>query len=154
MCEAQEPFVCATCGFTFFQNTAAAVAGIIYAQGRVLFTVRAKAPQAGKLDLPGGFVDRNEDLESALSREVNEELGIHIPQWQYLCSGINDYPYKDVMYQTCDAIYVSVLPDKPEIRLQESEIRDCVWLATDDINLSDIAFGSLQIAVKKFVSSL
>ncbi len=46
--------------------------------GRVLTTVRAKEPEKGKNDVPGGFLQPDEDPLGGLRREVREELGVEI----------------------------------------------------------------------------
>ncbi|MBF0273278.1 MAG: NUDIX hydrolase [Magnetococcales bacterium] len=40
--------------------------------------------RAGKWSFPGGFVDQGEGLESALKREVSEEIGLELLQCRYL----------------------------------------------------------------------
>lgn len=147
------PFICDRCGFTFFQNTAAAVAGIIEVDDHLLFTRRAKSPGKGLLDLPGGFVDADEGLEQGLSREVQEELGIDITQWQYLCSFPNTYHYKDIDYKTSDAIYYCRLPTLPNCRLQEGEIAQVLWVHRDAVDVSQMAFESLQLAVNQYLKA-
>ena len=59
--------------------------------GLVMLTRRAREPQAGWWDLPGGFLEPGEHPEAALIREVREELGVdYTPgplitevDWQY-----------------------------------------------------------------------
>ena len=41
-------------------------------------TLRAEDPGKNLLDLPGGFVDKNENFEKAAMREVKEELNIEL----------------------------------------------------------------------------
>ena len=43
---------------------------------RVLLIRRKNEPFAGRWALPGGFVDMNEDLESAARRELHDRHGI------------------------------------------------------------------------------
>ncbi len=95
--------VCATCGFSIYLNTAAAVAGLLFdAEGRLMAVRRNHAPRVGFLDLPGGFVDFDETAEEALSREVREELGITINSIEYYRSIPNTYLFGDVLYHTLD----------------------------------------------------
>ena len=71
-------FLCHQCGFVYYHNIAAAVAVIFRRKDEILFTVRNIDPDKGKLDLPGGFIDPDENAEAAVCREVNEELGLQI----------------------------------------------------------------------------
>ena len=69
---------CRNCGWVYYQNPVSAVVSIISFENQFLFLRRAKDPGAGKLDMPGGFVDFGETAEEALRRELREELMILI----------------------------------------------------------------------------
>ncbi|MBN1309295.1 MAG: NUDIX domain-containing protein [Chitinispirillaceae bacterium] len=97
---------CTACGYVYFHNTCAAVAGIVETAGGVILTVRAREPMAGTYDLPGGFIDYNESAEDALRREIDEELGIDVAMTSYLGSFPNRYVYRDVVYFTNDIFFV------------------------------------------------
>lgn len=144
---------CSNCNFTYYFNPAPAVAGIIICKGQVLFNVRAQEPSKGMLDLPGGFVDKDERLEDALQREVKEELGINIDNWQYLTSQTNRYVYKGITYPTCDAIFVSYLDEMPHIVKQETEVAATVWLTPDHDLLKHIGFESLREGLSFFIKN-
>lgn len=143
----QRYFQCPDCDFCYFHNIAAAVAAIIQYQDKILLTTRAKQPGQGLLDLPGGFVDANESLEQALSREVQEELGICITAWQYFVSLPNVYQYKNITYHTLDSVFLTTLAEPPKLTLEASEISDSTWLNVNDIDLEKIAFPSLRQAI-------
>ena len=42
----------------------------------MLLLRRAHAPRVGFLDVPGGFIEANEELEAAARRELHEETGL------------------------------------------------------------------------------
>ncbi|MDO6695416.1 NUDIX domain-containing protein [Aliiglaciecola sp. 3_MG-2023] len=151
--EGQRYWDCGNCDFVYFHNTAAGVAGLIKYRNQLLFTVRAKNPEQGKLDLPGGFVDYHETLEQGLSRELTEELSLTIaPQkWQYFCSFPNQYLYKNINYHTIDSVFACELDQKPEVQLEKAEIQEARWIALDEIDVSKIAFPSLANAVTQFI---
>jgi NADH pyrophosphatase NudC (nudix superfamily) len=139
---------CSHCGFTFFLNAAAAAAAILVADDQVLLTIRARDPGAGLLDLPGGFIDPGEDVESGLRRELIEELGIEVKHLQYFCSGANIYPFAGVDYQTCDIIFIG------KFNRQHLQPRDDVagveWHSRERIPFSRIAFPSIRSALQKY----
>lgn len=65
---------------------------------QVLLSVRGIEPHKGALDAFGGFCDGAETLESAVVRELEEELGLRpsdYTQPEYLTSGLGNYPYKN-----------------------------------------------------------
>ncbi|MCK5731348.1 MAG: NUDIX domain-containing protein, partial [Draconibacterium sp.] len=70
---------CGDCEFHFFINSAAAVAALVTNKnGQLMLVTRGVEPNYGKLDLPGGFIDSGETAENAVSRELDEELGLKV----------------------------------------------------------------------------
>ncbi len=74
----RERLVCTACGFVFFQNPTAGVAVLITRNDSVLLTRRAGGAQAGLWDVPGGWVEYDEDVREAARRELLEETGLDV----------------------------------------------------------------------------
>jgi NADH pyrophosphatase NudC (nudix superfamily) len=140
---------CSSCGFTYFHNAAAAVMCILVYGSKILVAIRNKEPAKGLLDMIGGFLDHGESAEQALIREVKEELGIEISQFTYLGSSTNEYLYKNVLYQTCDLIYLSELTTIPT-NFDSEEIQQLLLLYPDEIKEKDIGFKSMTEALKLY----
>lgn len=140
---------CTSCDFVLFQNTAAAAAAIIVHAGDILFAVRAGAPQAGMLDLPGGFVDNDESVEDSLLRELDEELGLRGVSPRYLTSFPNTYPYAGVEYKTADMIYLVELQSRPALRPAD-DVSGVRWIDIDTVPFGDLAFDSVRRALRWF----
>ncbi len=68
------------------------VCGIIWNDGRV-FIARRKPEKSlgGYWEFPGGKIEGNEDPETALKRELDEELGMKVNIKSYLASNIHHY---------------------------------------------------------------
>ena len=142
-------FHCNDCDFVYFHNIAAAVAVIFTFEDKILFAVRNEDPDKGKLDLPGGFIDPNENAEEAASREVKEELDLDIqPTYlKYITTSPNIYLYKNVPYRTMDIFYECALAsDKIAIKAK-NEIKDLVWIKRNEIDLSMIGFVSIRTVI-------
>lgn len=72
------PRRCAGCGAVSYLNPLP-VAVVLLPVGRGLLAVRrAIPPAAGRLALPGGFIDVNETWQQAAARELREEAGVAI----------------------------------------------------------------------------
>jgi NADH pyrophosphatase NudC (nudix superfamily) len=69
---------CPLCGRSWYRNSTPAVGAAIMRDGLALITVRAREPEKGRLDLPGGFLEVGEHPVTGLVREVKEELGVEI----------------------------------------------------------------------------
>lgn len=148
-------FVCADCGFTYYHNIAAAVAVIFTFENAILFAVRNVAPDKGKWDLPGGFIDPNETAEAAACREIQEELGITIlpDALQYVTTAPNTYLYKNVPYRTLDIFYeYSIESDQITIRAKD-EIQQLIWVQRNEIDLDTIGFESIRnVIAEKYMN--
>jgi ADP-ribose pyrophosphatase YjhB (NUDIX family) len=69
---------CPLCGRSWYRNSAPAVGAVIVEDSRALVTVRAREPEKGRVDLPGGFLEVGEHPVDGLVREAREELGVEI----------------------------------------------------------------------------
>ena len=154
-------FFCPDCGFTYFHNTAAASGCVIEIDGRIVLLVRAREPSLGKLDLPGGFVDPGEGIIEGLARELREELGWEPPVpagssppaiFRLFASFPNRYPYKNIMYNTCDVFFAIDVPGLTEkdFRLETAEISGIHFLKPEEINPDDLAFESTRRAMAAY----
>jgi ADP-ribose pyrophosphatase YjhB (NUDIX family) len=145
---------CPDCGFVYYHNVAAATGLMIISDGSMALLERAKDPAKGMLDLPGGFVDPGEGAIAGLLRECREELG-WTPDEKSIkleCSFANVYPYKNIMYNTCDmffSIEQNGLCEK-DFSLQISEVSAVRFIKLDKINFDDIAFVSAKRAIQTY----
>jgi mutator protein MutT len=56
--------------------------GLIIQDGKILLIKKVGGPYDGKLDLPGGTIEFGERPEDALKRELMEEVGIEVVDFQ------------------------------------------------------------------------
>lgn len=147
--EAQDrrnPFECPECRLVLFFNPAAAVAAFVQrSDGNVLCIRRAHEPARGLLGLPGGFVDYGETAESALAREVREEVGIEIASVAYVASFPNEYVFSDVTYRTLDLFYVAT-SDNVSAAQPLDQVMDIDWVDPLSLDLTQVAFPSIRQA--------
>lgn len=146
-------FKCENCSFTYFHNVAAAAAAILEYDNKILFIKRAREPQKGKLDLPGGFIDPDESAEEGLNRELYEELGITLDKAKYVGSAQNTYKYRNVTYNTCDLFFYSKIEMLPS-QFNESEVTELVLKNIDEIPIEELAFESTKKGITLFKKSV
>ena len=67
-------------------------AAVVARDGRVLIAQRPEGKwQAGRWEFPGGTVEPGEDEETAVRRELMEELGVRVDAAQRLMEVVHDY---------------------------------------------------------------
>ncbi len=141
-------WLCPECGFDLYNNVASAVGLVIENdKGEVLFERRAKEPRKGFLALPGGFTEPDESGEGAALRECKEEIGVEPLSVSYICSYPNTYAYKGITYKTCDMFFSAKLPPQAELKAQQGEVSEFLWLkleSTEDVEKCPIAFDSAK----------
>lgn len=91
------PLFCCACGQPAYQDPKVAVAGVVRDErGRIILLRRAQRDQAyGRWILPGGHVDRGEELTAAALREVAEETGLNAELGPMV--GVYSYPGNPVV---------------------------------------------------------
>ncbi len=138
---------CEDCGFHFFINASAAVAALVTdGFGKLMLVKRAIEPHYGKLDLPGGFVDHMESVETAVERELYEELGMKIKSMKYLGSSPNEYIFSGFSVFTIDMAY-EVIPESMDDLSPMDDILDYRFYSENEIDYNEIPAPS----IKKFV---
>src|SRR5579863_3683031 len=78
-----ERLTCTRCGTVTYNSPSLLVSAYIFAEDRLLLMRRGLAPYEGKWAPPGGFVEAGESLDAAISREVQEEVGLCLPREHY-----------------------------------------------------------------------
>lgn len=135
---------CFDCHFQSFINEVSAVACVIQnSNGAILLTERKNAPQAGKYDLPGGFVDLGEKAEEAVCRELNEELSITVTDIQYISSYPNEYIYSGITVYTLDLCFLCKIDSFENLQAKD-DVQSFQFCSIENINLEDIAFNSVR----------
>lgn len=145
---------CAVCGFRYFHNVAVAVALLLRVGDDILLTRRARAPAAGLLDFPGGFVDPDETLEQAMVRELAEELGMDVDPaaLRYAFSGCNRYPFAEVTYLTADAFFLLELAERPRLQCAD-DVAEAQWHPLTDIPWEQLAFPNVADALRRLLEA-
>jgi len=140
---------CPACGLEYFTNVASAVVAVLQdAAGRILLTRREKDPGKGLLDLPGGFVDPGESAETALRRELREELGLEVGGTSWLGSEPNEYEYKGITYRTLDLFFRCEAAGLESLKPRE-EILETLLVLPAQIPMEQIAFSSIRAMLRK-----
>lgn len=139
-------FLCNNCGFVYYHNIAAAVAVILTFEDKILFTVRNIDPDKGKWDLPGGFIDPNENAQEAACREIKEELGLNLQpsDLKFVTTSPNYYLFKNVPYRTMDLFFECNLPSETIKITDKDEIKELLWVKNSEIDLDKIGFVSIR----------
>jgi len=70
--------ICPACGFIHFLDPKVGAGVLVEQDGAVLLVKRAVVPEKGKWCLPAGFMEYDEDPQTAAVRECQEETGLDV----------------------------------------------------------------------------
>lgn len=143
---------CSDCGFTYYQNPRASTAAfILNNKGELLVVRRAKDPEKGTLDLPGGFVDNNETAEQGMVREIMEETGLKVSDMKYLFSIPNVYRYSGMDIHTLDLFFICQVDDDAVIKAAD-DAADLSWVPLREVYVERFGLRSIRQAVHRFLA--
>ena len=109
---------------------------------KVVLLKRGISPQKGKWVLPGGYVDRGEEVEAAAIRETKEECGLSTRIERLL--GIYSYPghIPVVVVYVAQVLSGELIP--------EDETQEARLFSEEQIPWHELAFQSTLDALKDF----
>ncbi len=145
----KKSFICRSCNFKFYLNTAAAGIALIFnKKGELLVTKRKYDPAKGMLDFPGGFAEPGETIEACLIREIKEELNLAITSLTYFCSVPNIYVYKTVTYSIIDFAFLCNVDNFDTIKASD-DISDFYFIKLASLDKSRFGLDSPKIVIDR-----
>ena len=144
---------CRDCGFTYYANPCSATAAFIVNDRQEMLVVRrGKEPAKGTLDLPGGFVDNNENAEQGMVREILEETGLVIDAGdiRYMFSIPNVYHYSGMDIHTLDLFFACHVPEDADIKAAD-DAAELMWLPLREVYVERFGLRSIREAVHRFL---
>lgn len=140
---------CKNCGFVYYFNpSAATVAVILNEKKELLVATRAHDPAKGTYDLPGGFVDLNENGEEAVTREVLEETHLEVTNVKYMFSQVNKYVYSGFEVHTLDLVYRCEVKNTANLKA-EDDVATLEFKNIDELNPDEFGLDSLKKVIKR-----
>jgi 8-oxo-dGTP diphosphatase len=113
---------------------------LISPERKVLLIERGREPYLGKWALPGGFINMDEELETACRRELEEETGIRMGELkQFKAFGA---VHRDPRHRTISVLFYAFTDDEL-LASAGDDAANAQWFPVND--LPDLAFDHLQI---------
>ena len=139
---------CVECGFTVYAGPEPTVSALVGDdEGRILLSRRKFEPEAGKWDLPGGFLEEDEEPLDGLRRELREEAGVEIEPLEFAGVWADRYGGAEDAGATLNLYWhARIVSGEPTPADDVSEFR---WFAIDDLPpAEDIAFRNVVQALR------
>lgn len=145
--ESQPELVCARRDFTFYQNPHAAVAALVFnGKSEIMLVKRKYSPCKGTWDIPGGFVDWDEDPETAIAREVREEVGMRFTPKKLFSVYHDWYDFRGLRVSVYITCFTGTLHGKP---IPHSDVASIRWFSLNKLP-QHIAFPYIRKALRDF----
>lgn len=129
---------CQNCGYRVYPTISPCVIAVIY-KGDEILLAQAARTVTGAYGCISGYVSPGENLETALKREVMEEVGLKITNIQYITS--QHWPFPNSILMGFTAEYLS-----GEIMVDKKEIADAKWFHRKDVDNLPVLPDPLSIA--------
>jgi 8-oxo-dGTP diphosphatase len=141
----QEPqrLVCSRCDFVFYLDPKVVACSVVEMGGRIVLLKRDIDPQRGKWVLPGGYVDRGEEVTAAALRETAEECGLRTRIKRLL--GVYSYPGRPAVV----VVYVTEYLSGDLVAADESEEAGLYF--KDEVPWEELAFQSTVDALRDYI---
>ncbi|MFH1714183.1 MAG: NUDIX hydrolase [Candidatus Nealsonbacteria bacterium] len=117
------------------KNPKATCGAIIMKDNKVLLTKRNISPYKGYWCIPGGHIGWGENVETAVKREVREEVGLNIKPrfFKYYDEIIPEIKWHAVTLTFVDR-------SRGPIKIDKSEVKEFKWFTEKEVQKLKIAF--------------
>jgi ADP-ribose pyrophosphatase YjhB (NUDIX family) len=138
---------CPNCGRVWYRHSAPTAGAVIVQGNRALVTVRAREPEKGRVDVPGGFLHEGEHPIDGLRREVKEELGVVVDLDVEDCLSMATHRYgEDGDFVLALGFRARLVSGEPQATDDVAEIR---WITKDELDGTDFAWPHDRELVRK-----
>jgi len=110
---------------------------VIVEGGKALLTLRAREPEKGRLDLPGGFLGVGEHPVDGLAREAREELGVEIEVFEPPILLATHTYGSNGQYVLAIGFRARIVEGEPDPTDDVAEIR---WISPQELDSADFAW--------------
>lgn len=142
---------CKICGFSTYINPVPCN-GVIIQNGKneIMLVKRKVNPKKGYWDLPGGFLQPNENLEQSVKREIKEELGVNVEMKDIIGTYKDEYMFQDILIPTL-GIVVTAKPSSFNFKAKD-DITSYKFFAPNEVLKQKLAFRSLRESLHDFIN--
>jgi ADP-ribose pyrophosphatase YjhB (NUDIX family) len=133
-------------GHVTWRNPRVVVGTLPIADGRVYLARRAIEPALGRWGNPSGFLELGEAAQEGARRETEEETELRVEVGRLV--GVYSRPHAGIVTIAFEA---TVVGGRPEPAAETSEVRA---FSPDDIPWDELAFSSVESALRDWVASL
>ena len=143
---------CGACGFVAYAHSDPTACALVFDDdGRVLLARRARDPDRGKWDVPGGFIEEGESPLDALRRELVEETGLEIEPLDFVGAWVDRYGDADDASSTLNLYWrARIVSGEPAAADDVSEL---AWFSLDALPPdSELAFRNVAEALRSWRS--
>lgn len=138
---------CTGCARTWHPPYSPTAGAAIVKEGRVLVTIRAREPNKGRFDIPGGFLNPGEDPITGLKREMREELGIEIEASLEDCLQMAPHKYGDEDDDTLALGFAArIVSGEPKA---SDDVADFRWVDRAELDGLDFAWEHDRALARK-----
>lgn len=118
--------------------------GIISKNDDIILIKKARGGYTGKLDLPGGGIEHTESPEITLKREIMEEVGVNITDYQLISVLSNNITWniKDKDYEDLHHLGIIYLTNTNDKNIKEEpdgiDSNGAMWYNINELNQDDL----------------
>lgn len=128
---------CSSCLYVQYENPRPCAELILVHDNKILVCERGLEPCKGTYDLPGGFIEFNENTEQALSREIKEELRLSQGDYstpKYYLSYASEYQFGKETYHNLVTVFMANLLVDPKRIDPQDDVASVRWVGQNEVD--------------------